>query len=123
MGFFGDALAGMITGILTGFGIGGGTLLIIYLTMFRDFSQLSAQGINLIYFLPTAGTALISHIKNKRVIWQAVIYAGISGTVAAILAALIASKLDMSHLRRVFGIFLLFVGISELFAKNKEKHR
>ncbi len=123
MSFFGDAFAGMITGILTGFGIGGGTLLIIYLTMFRDFSQLSAQGINLIYFLPTAGTALVSHIKSKRVIWQAVIYAGISGTVTAILAALVAAKLDVSHLRRVFGIFLLFVGLSELFAKKKGKRK
>ncbi len=121
MSFFGDALAGMITGILTGFGIGGGTLLIIYLTMFRGFSQLSAQGINLVYFLPTAATALVSHIKNQRVVWKAVIYSGISGIVTAILASVAASHLDVSHLRRVFGIFLLFVGISELFAKSKKK--
>ena len=54
MGFFGGVIAGALTGIITGFGIGVGTLLILYLRMFGGISQLEAQGIQLLYFIPTA---------------------------------------------------------------------
>ena len=57
-------LAGALTGILSGFGIGGGTLLLIYMTSFAGVPQNLAQGVNLLYFLPTAATALPAHIKN-----------------------------------------------------------
>ena len=120
MGFFGGLIAGAVTGIITGFGIGGGTLLILYLTMFGGISQLEAQGINLLYFIPTAGGALISHIKNKRVNFRAVIFSGIAGILVAVFSSIIASKMDITLLRRIFGIFLVFVGISELFAKEQK---
>ena len=58
------ALAGAVTGVLSGFGIGGGTLLLIYLTAFAGVEQTLAQGINLLYFLPAAATALPSHLKT-----------------------------------------------------------
>ena len=118
MQFFLDMLVGAVTGIITGFGIGGGTLLILYLTMFRETSQLAAQGINLFYFIPTAGCALVSHIKNKRIVWRAVIFAAGAGVVTTILAALVAAKLDMTLLRRFFGGFLIVVGVTELFGKK-----
>lgn len=119
MQFILDAAAGAATGIITGFGIGGGTLLIIYLTMFRDISQLVAQGINLLYFIPTAGSALVSHIKNKRICGKIALYSIASGVITTALASGIAARLDMTFLRRVFGGFLLVVGISELFRKSK----
>ena len=66
------ALAGAVTGVLSGFGVGGGTLLLIYMTAFAGVGQAAAQGINLLYFLPTAATALPSHIKNGYVVrWAA----------------------------------------------------
>ncbi|MBQ8004582.1 MAG: sulfite exporter TauE/SafE family protein [Oscillospiraceae bacterium] len=119
MQFFLDVLAGAATGVITGFGIGGGTLLILYLTFFRGTEQLAAQGINLIYFLPSAVCALISHIKNRRVIWRAVVFCAVPGVAVSIAAALFAAQLDMGVLRRIFGGFLIIVGISELFAKKK----
>lgn len=48
-------LAGGVTGVLSAFGIGGGSLLLIYLTSFAALDQHQAQGINLLYFLPAAG--------------------------------------------------------------------
>lgn len=56
--------AGLITGVLSGFGVGGGTLLLIYMTTFAGVPQTLAQGINLLYFLPTAVMALPAHVKN-----------------------------------------------------------
>ncbi len=77
------ALAGAVTGVLSGFGIGGGTLLLIYMTAFAGVEQHLAQGINLLYFLPTAATALPSHIKNGYIDKKAAvpaILAGLAGT-------------------------------------------
>ena len=122
MEFFGNLLAGTVTGIITGFGIGGGTLLILYLTMFKGTSQLDARGINLIYFLPTAGSALVSHIKSGRIKLSPVLFAAIPGTAAAIIAAIFATRLDVAILRRIFGGFLIIVGISELFCKKEKKN-
>ena len=57
---------GLLTGILSGFGIGGGTILMIYLTAFAAFPQKIAQSINLLYFIPTAAAALILHSKHHQ---------------------------------------------------------
>lgn len=119
MQFVLDMLAGAATGVITGFGIGGGTLLIIYLTMFRGTSQVAAQGVNLLYFLPTAGCALISHIKNRCIVWRAVIIATCAGVITTVIAAIIATRIDTDVLRRIFGGFLIIIGISELFGKKE----
>ena len=111
-------LAGTATGILSGFGIGGGTLLLIYLTAFAGVPQNLAQGINLLYFLPTAATALPAHIKNGYIDGKTVWPAALAGLAGTALAAWLATGLDVELLRRCFGGFLLVVGLRELFAKT-----
>lgn len=117
MGWITPLLAGLAAGVLSGFGIGGGTLLLIYLTAFAAVPQDLAQGINLIYFLPTAAAALPAHIKNgfieQKALWPAIL-AGLAGTA---LAAWIATALDVALLHRIFGGFLLVIGLRELFGK------
>lgn len=120
MQFFSDALAGAATGVITGFGIGGGTLLILWLTMVRSTDQLAAQGINLLYFLPSAACALISHIKNRNVLWRAVIFGTVAGVPITVFAALFAAGIDTSLLKRIFGGFLIVVGFSELLRGVKK---
>ena len=46
-----DILAGILIGTLTGMGIGGGGLLVIYLTAVRGMQQLSAKACNLLFFI------------------------------------------------------------------------
>lgn len=107
-------LAGAATGVLSGFGVGGGSLLLIYMTSFAGVPQNLAQGVNLLYFLPAAGTALPAHIRNgyieKGALWPAVL-AGLAGTA---LAAWLATALDVGILRKCFGVFLLVIGTREL---------
>lgn len=114
------ALAGAVTGVLSGFGVGGGTLLLIYMTTFAGLSQPLAQGINLLYFLPTAATALPAHIKNGYVNWKTALPAIAAGLVGTALSAWAATALDVDLLRRCFGLFLLYIGITELFRKTPE---
>lgn len=113
------ALAGAATGVLSGFGIGGGTLLLIYLTAFSGIDQHLAQGINLLYFLPTAATALPSHIKNGYIDKKTALPAIGAGLMGTATAAWAATTLDVELLRRFFGVYLLYIGVRELLRKKE----
>lgn len=121
MNWFLSVLAGATTGVLSGFGVGGGTLLLIYLTAFAGMEQPLAQGINLLYFLPAAATALPSHIKNGYIDRKTAIPAMIAGLICSAAAAWVATALDVELLRKCFGVFLLYIGITELFRKTPSK--
>ena len=113
--------AGLVCGVLSGFGIGGGSLLMVWMTAVLSMEQKAAQGINLLYFLPTAAAALIFHTKNRLSEWKAVVPAAIAGSVTAALAALLSANLEMSLLRKLFGGFLILVGLSEVFLKTRKE--
>ena len=111
------AAVGLLSGIISGMGIGGGTILIPALVKLRDISQQGIQGINLVYFIPTAIIALVTHIKNgnveKTVVKPLVLY----GIIGAVIGSFVAISLDSDILRKIFGVFLVFMGISELRKK------
>lgn len=111
-------VAGLVCGVLSGLGIGGGTLLMVWMTAVMDMEQRMAQGINLLYFLPTAACALIFHIKNRLIRWRVVLPAAITGCLSAAGAALLATAIDASLLRKLFGGFLILVGLTELLGAH-----
>ena len=112
-------VVGMATGILSGFGIGGGSLLILYLTAFAGMDQYTAGGVNLLYFLCCAPTALIAHLRHKRVELRAVLWCSLAGVLTSAGFALVAAYLPTDWLRRLFGVLLLYIGVRELFCKAK----
>lgn len=112
--------AAFFTGIFASLGLGGGMILILYMTIFAGFSQLDAQGINLIFFIPIAALSIIMHTKNKLVKWKKVFPAIICGTVTAILGCLLAKYLGNEYLTKIFAVFVFITGIKELFAKVKD---
>ena len=111
--------AGLGTGLLSAWGVGGGTLLLLILTLFLGVDPSTARAINLLYFLPTAGVSLFYHRKNalldKAIIWQAVPI----GLLATVAAAWLATAIDTALLRRPFGIFLLINGVMMLRKSKK----
>ena len=114
-----DFFVGVITGIVSGFGIGGGSLLMLYLTVVNGASQYTAGGINLLYFIGCAPVALIGHIKNKLIDWHTALWCAVSGISVAIPASMLADDLNGDWLRRLFGILLLYIGIKELRSRKK----
>jgi len=110
-----------LTGIFASMGLGGGMVLIVYLTVFAGFSQLVAQGINLVFFIPIAIISLVLHTKNKLVEWKKAVPAVLWGTAAVIISAWLANRIEQSLLSKAFGIFLILMGLKELFFKS-EKH-
>lgn len=118
--FLMGVLAGMATGVLSGFGVGGGTLLILYLTFFQGYEQVMAQGINLLYFFPTSASALVEHFRRRDMpLTDVILPAAVGGCLTAAFAAWITGQMDMGLLRRLFGGYLLVLGIMELFRKKK----
>lgn len=115
--FWLPVLAGTVTGILSGFGVGGGTLLLVYLTVFANMEQTQAQGINLLYFLPAALLSLPSHVKNGYVVKPVLFPAITAGLICAAAAAWMATGLDTALLRKFFGGFLVLIGLSQLFGR------
>ena len=114
-----DILIGFLAGFAGGLGVGGGGILLLYLTAFTETSQLSAQGINLVFFLPTAAAALFLHFKNGFVKWKTAILAVLFGIPAVFSGFFIAKSTDESLLRLGFALLLLFIGLKELFRKEK----
>lgn len=116
----GAVLAGFAAGVLTGAGIGGGTLLLVWLTNFGGLEQRQAQGINLLYFLLTAPPALYGHLKNGLVDKPLALRAGAAGVLAAAITAFLTADLDTELLRKAFGVFTVLVGLREVFCKKEE---
>ncbi len=108
---------GLVTGALSGMGIGGGTLLVVWLIYVAKAEQLTAQGINLLYFLPTAAAGLIGHILAHRIRWKAFLLCAIPGTLCAILGSLLAGWIPTGFLQKLFGGLLCVGGLLQIFKK------
>ncbi len=115
-----DTIAGFISGALGAMGFGGGGILILYLTLYKDTPQLAAQGINLIFFIPTAVVALIKHHKNNLVKWKISKDYILFGIIGIIAGYLLIRNLDEKIIRKIFATVLISVGIKDLFLSYKK---
>ncbi len=111
-------LIGIVSGIISGMGIGGGTILIPALIIFTNLSQQETQGINLVVFIPIAVAALIIHIKEKNIDFKLAFWIIVGGIIGAILGSKLALKISSANLKKIFALFLLFIGIYELLNKH-----
>ncbi|MEG0229026.1 MAG: sulfite exporter TauE/SafE family protein [Oscillospiraceae bacterium] len=102
-------------------GIGGGAILLIYLSAFMGVAQRTAQGINLLFFIPVAILALILHTKSKLISWKITMYTFIPGIIGAFIGYYFCSLCEQNILKKLFALFLLLIGIKELFFTKKIK--
>lgn len=109
------------TGTLSAWGVGGGTLLLVCMTLFLGVEHRLAQTINLLFFLPAAAAGLMFHVKTgylDRQVWR---QAALPGAAAALVGSALALLVDVSVLEKPFGIFLLCSGASMLLGSRGEK--
>ena len=111
-------LCGLGAAVISAWGVGGGTLLLLVMTLFLGVDQ---RGINLLFFLPTALSALLCHRKNGCLDTPTLRAAVPIAVPAALLGAWIATAVDVEILRRPFGIYLLLSGISLLLPQKSAK--
>ena len=110
-----ETLTGLISGIVSGKGMGGGTILILVLSIFLGVDQHIAQATNLVFFVPTSISAIIVSIKEKLIEWKVGLVLATSGVVGAIIGAIISGKMDVKILKKIFGVFLGIIAIYEIY--------
>ncbi len=113
-------LCGLGASIISAWGVGGGTLLLLIMTLFLGVDQRTAQGVNLLFFLPTAASALVCHARagylDKPTLKAAVPVA----VMAALIGAWVSNAVDVDVLRKPFGVYLLLSGVSLVWPQKKK---
>lgn len=118
-----EILIGVISGIVGGMGMGGGTVLILLLSLFLNIEQHIAQSTNVIFFVPTAIAAIIVSLKNKNIRLKAAIPICLWGMLGAFAGAYVSTHMNMGILKRCFGGFLILIAIYQTYEYIKEKKR
>lgn len=118
-----EIVAGILGGIIGGMGMGGGTLTIPILTIFLSYAQLSAQGINLIAFLPMSVIALIIHIKNHLVAFKQTWLLALVGCIFSLGGAMLANHISNSVLKKLFAVFLIVLAVWQIVELIKSKKK
>lgn len=123
-----EVVSGLIAGVVSGMGMGGGTILILILSLFLGLDQHVAQATNLVFFIPTSITSIIVNTKNKMINWKIGIPVAIFGVIGAIIGASFAVNMEVNKLKKFFGIFLGFIAIYQTYClikqyKSKKKNK
>ena len=105
-----DIFAGFTASLLAAMGVGGGGLLVIYLTEFAGMEQRTAQGVNLIFFLCASVVSLAVHLRKRKLAYAHALFFAIGGSVGAALGCLLAQRAGNALLRKGFGVLLLYAG-------------
>ena len=123
-----QTLIGLVSGIFSGIGMGGGTILIFLLTTFAGVEQHIAQATNLIFFIPTAISAIIVNYIEKNIDKKLAVTISIYGIIGAIIGAIFSVNTDVEKLQKFFGIFLAIIASYEIYTlfkeykENKKRH-
>ena len=122
-----EILTGFISGIVSGTGMGGGTILILCLSIFLGIDQKVAQATNLVFFIPTSIAAIYINVKEKKINFKVAKIIIIFGIIGSIIGAIIAKNIETKLLKKIFGFFLAFIALHEIYVlvkmyKNKKSN-
>lgn len=107
-------------GFLSGIGVGGGSLLMLWLTLVLEMPHSTARTINMLFFIPSAVIASLFRWRQGKLELQKLFPAIIGGCISAATFSMISRQLDIEILKKLFGILLLFTGIKELFYRQRK---
>ena len=113
-------LLGSLLGFLTGLGVGGGSLLVLWQTMVLGTDPVTARSLNILFFLPSAIISCIFRIRQGTLEIRKVLPAIAFGCAAAVIGGLLSPRLDVEILKKGFGILLIAAGIRELTCKSSK---
>ena len=114
-------IAAFLAAILSGLGVGSAGLFVLYLTLIAGYSQPEAQALNLLFFLLSAGAALLLHIRARRIPWRVVVFLIACAVPGALAGSYLVRILDASVIRKLFGGMLIVTGLPALLTKAERK--
>ena len=107
-------IASFVIAVLSGMGVGGGGLFVVFLALFTETPQLAAQGINLLFFLFSSGSAVCVHLSKRKIFGTAVLIMASFGIIGALAGTALSSIIKQTLLRKIFGVMLVISGILSL---------
>lgn len=113
-------LVGVLLGFLAGLGVGGGSLLMLWLTMVLQMPYADAKAINLLFFIPTAIISSLFRLKQGKLPLKRILWGILLGLSSAAIFSLVGSHLDQAVVKKLFGTLLLFTGLRELFYRPRK---
>lgn len=113
-----DFIAAFLSAVLGSMGLGGGSILVIYLTLFRGLEQTTAQGTNLLFFIPCAVISILLLNKSKFIKWKSAFILIAGGLVGVGIGFFALPYFQSALLQKIFAVFLLIIGAKELFNRN-----
>ena len=114
-----SVLMGFLFGFCAGLGLGGGSLLMMWLTLAVALEHQTARAINLMFFIVAAGSVCLFRLKNRSLSFKPIIPAILTGCVAAAFFSWVSKEIDTEMLKKVFGVLLLITGIRELLYRPR----
>lgn len=114
-------LCGLGASVISAWGVGGGTLLLLVMTLFLGVDQRTAQGVNLLFFLPTAASALVCHAREGYLDKPTLKAAVPVAVAAALVGAWVSNAVDVEVLRKPFGVYLLLSGVGLIWPKKRDR--
>ena len=120
VGFAISAVVGALLGFLAGLGVGGGSLLMLWLTLVLGMSHDIARGINLLFFIPTAAISCLFRKQQGTLQLKQLLPAILAAMAASAAGNMIASFVTLTLIKKAFGILLIFAGLRELFYRPRK---
>ena len=116
-------IAAFLSAILSGLGVGSAGIFVLYLTLIAGFPQPEAQALNLLFFLLSAGAALLLHIRERRIPLRVVLFLAACAVPGALIGSYLVRVLDPTLIRKLFGGMLVVTGLPVLLGKAKTPGR
>ena len=116
-------IAAFFAAILSGLGIGSAGLFVLYLTLIAGYDQPEAQALNLLFFILSAGAALLLHIRERKIPWRVVLFLIACAIPGALVGSSLVRMLDATLIRKLFGGMLVVTGVPTLLSKERKKKR
>jgi len=113
-------IVGTVLGFLAGIGVGGGSLLVLWLTLVLGMEHPQARLINLLFFLPSAIVASVFRWHQGALKFRKILPAIVCGCIAAGICSYFSRYMDMALLKKLFGGLLLLTGIRELLYRPRK---
>lgn len=117
-----DIIAGFASGVLGAMGLGGGAVLLIYLALIKKTDQFSAQGINLIFFIPIALFSVIVYAFKKQIKWKTVLWLAVAGLAGAAAGVWLSGVIGTDIVGKIFGALLALAGAFQVISAFKNKN-
>lgn len=119
-GFLISLLIATIFGFLAGMGVGGGSLLLLWLTQIVMMPQIQARIVNLLFFLPAALVATCFRKKEQSIDIRVTVTAAVIGCCTALIFTLISHRIDVTIWKKLLGGLLILTGIREIFYRPRK---